>query len=91
MDPIDITAAVHKKGLTLVKISRDAGLSMSACGYAIKYPSRRAEAAIAAATGLHPHKIWPDRYDATGRRRIRMPRTGSPRTDFSARSARGGQ
>ena len=91
MDPIDITAAVHKKGLTLVKISRDAGLSTSACGHAIKHPSRRAEEVIAKAIGKPLQAIWPDRYDATGRRRIRTRARRTVGADFCARGALGGQ
>lgn len=90
MHRADIRAALQKKGLTLSQVSREAGLSSSACGYALLFPSRRAEAAITAALNVNPYSLWPDRYDVTGHRRIRFNRTAVS-ADGSARHARGGQ
>ena len=91
MHRADIRAALQKKGLTLRQVSSEAGLSTSACGFALLYPSRKAEEAIAGALGKTPHELWPDRWDASGRRRVRNARTGTANADISARRVDRGQ
>jgi Ner family transcriptional regulator len=56
-----IKAEIGRRGLTLIGISQAAGLCPSACGIALvrRFPS--AEAAIAAALGIAPDILWPER------------------------------
>ena len=65
--PIDIKYALHKKGLSLRKLSRDNGYQNpnSVCK-AFQKPWPKAEGIIAKALGVKPEIIWPSRYD--GRR-----------------------
>jgi len=87
----DIRAALQKKGLTLRQVSLAAGLSKSACGFALLYPSFRAEVAIADALGVPPKALWPDRYSKDGLRRIRRPRREAAIIGISAPRAGLGQ
>lgn len=57
-----IKAEVHRRGLTLVGIARAAGLEPSACKVALMRRNWRGEAAIAAALGVEPSVLWPERY-----------------------------
>ena len=63
--------AVWKKGFSLSQLARDNGMTPTAFSVALRRPVKRAEAVIAACIGISPQKIWPDRYDATGRRLVR--------------------
>ena len=91
MHRYDIRAALQKKGLTLTQVSIRAGLSPRACSYALLYPSRAAEVAIATALGVAPMALWPSRFSKDGSRRVRRPRTKPANPTISARHAAGGQ
>ena len=72
----DIVAAVRKKGSSLVAISSELGLTRSAASRALLLPHTRVNVAIAAVIGVRPHVIWPQWFDADGRRiRARSPRS----------------
>jgi Ner family transcriptional regulator len=74
-----IKAEVHRRGLTLVGIARSAGLEPSACKVALRRRNHGGERAIAAALGVEPSVLWPERYAAGpvspvySRRRERAP------------------
>ena len=72
--PEDIKAAVRKKGVTLTSLAVKNGLDPSACRAALKRPYGRAEKAISSLLGIPLHRLWPDRYDASGRRKTRHER-----------------
>lgn len=79
--PEDIKAAVRKKGVTLTSLALKNGLDPSACRAALKRPYGRAEKAISSLLGVPLHRLWPDRYDATGQRKTRHER--EPNTTFA--------
>lgn len=58
----DVVAALHKKGWSLRKLSRESGLSDSTLKTALDRPYLKAETIIAAAIGIPPQDIWPERY-----------------------------
>ncbi|MCX9064607.1 helix-turn-helix domain-containing protein [Citrobacter portucalensis] len=57
----DIIAALHKKGMSLAALSREAGLSSSTLGNALERPWPKGEIIIAKAIGIPPEVIWPDK------------------------------
>lgn len=57
-----IKAEVHRRGFTLVGLARAAGLEPSACKVALRRRNVRGEQAIAAALGVEPSVLWPERY-----------------------------
>lgn len=62
-------------GTSLAKLAREQGVSRQAAVNALTKPYPKLEAAIAAAIGLEPRTIWPERYDSSGtpnRRRGRL-------------------
>lgn len=76
-----IRAAIARRGATLARVARDAGLSAGACSLSLCRPSPSGDAAIAAYLDVPLHKLWPDRYDANGNRIIKPRRRraqGSP-------------
>ncbi|WP_136414762.1 helix-turn-helix domain-containing protein [Herbaspirillum sp. ST 5-3] len=58
----DVVAALHKKGWSLRELSRQSGLSDGTLKSALDRPYPKAERIIAAALGLDPRAIWPNRY-----------------------------
>lgn len=58
----DIVAAVRKAGWSLRKLSIEAGLSPNALKNGLDRPWPKAERIIAAAIGITPEMIWPERY-----------------------------
>ncbi|WP_072006966.1 MULTISPECIES: helix-turn-helix transcriptional regulator [Mangrovibacter] len=58
----DVIAALKKKGTSLARVSREAGLGSRTLSntFARKWP--RGEQLIAAALGTSPQMIWPSRY-----------------------------
>ncbi|MGU3415749.1 helix-turn-helix domain-containing protein [Enterobacteriaceae bacterium C34A] len=65
----DIIAALHKRGTSMARLSREAGLASSTLANALTRPWPKGEWMIANALGLHPSVIWPTRYggDPDGR------------------------
>ncbi len=64
----DIKAAVRKRGTTLAALARSAGIPPSACQNALKAPHSHGEAVISEFLGIPMRELWPDRFDAQGRR-----------------------
>lgn len=68
--PADIIAALHKRGTSMAKLSREAGLAASTLSNVLNRPWPRGEWLLAAALDVHPSTIWPSRYLNTGGKRI---------------------
>lgn len=60
--PEKVRAEIILRGLTMVGISKAAGLNPAAASSALRRPFRQAEKAIADAMGMEPFEIWPSRY-----------------------------
>lgn len=60
----DIIAALHKRGTSIARLSREAGLASSTLANALARPWPKGEWMIANAIGIHPSAIWPTRYDS---------------------------
>ena len=58
----DIVAALKKKGWSLRALSIEAGLSPNTLRSALTAPYLKGERIIAAAIGVEPEEIWPERY-----------------------------
>ncbi|GKX60351.1 helix-turn-helix domain-containing protein [Leminorella grimontii] len=70
----DIIAALKKRGTSLAKLSREAGLASSTLANALARVWPKGEWLIAAALGVHPEEIWPSRYaKARQKRAPRLP------------------
>ncbi|MBZ6767808.1 transcriptional regulator [Klebsiella oxytoca] len=67
--PADIVAALHKRGTSLAKLSRKAGLASSTLSNTLTRPWPKGEWLIAIALELHPSEIWPGRYLNAGNKR----------------------
>lgn len=69
--PADILAAFHKRGITLLELSRRLGLkgssTLSKAMVDTAYPIN--EKRLADALELSPQDIWPTRYNADGTRK----------------------
>lgn len=64
--PIDVVAAIRKRGSSLTRLSRLNGLSDSMLGQATRKPYPKMERIIAEFLGLQPQTIWPSRYNTDG-------------------------
>ena len=72
--PADIIAALHKRGTSMAKLSREAGLASSTLANALSRPWPKGEWLIAIALEIHPSEIWPSRYlNAHNKREPRKP------------------
>ncbi|MEW9901075.1 helix-turn-helix domain-containing protein [Chitinivorax sp. PXF-14] len=58
----DVVAALKKKGWSLRRLSLQSGLAPTTLSTALERPWPKAERIIAAAIGLPPEHIWPERY-----------------------------
>lgn len=67
--PADIIAALHKRGTSLAKLSREAGLASSTLSNTLTRPWPKGEWLIAIELELHPSEIWPGRYLNAGNKR----------------------
>jgi Ner family transcriptional regulator len=91
--PADITAALHKRGVSMHGLSLDAGYSPWTLRDALRRPYPKAEAIIAEAIGVPPQSIWPSRYDEQGRHRggsatrVKPSTPAAPRHPRSRRAA----
>lgn len=69
--PADILAALHKRGITLLELSRRCGIkgstTLSKAMVNTAYPLN--EKRIAEALEMAPKDIWPTRYNADGTRK----------------------
>ncbi|NJL07966.1 MAG: transcriptional regulator [Methylacidiphilales bacterium] len=88
-----IKAEVYRRGMTLRGIARAAGLEPSACNVALLRRHWRGEAAIAAALGVEPSVLWPERYSAQPVSPLQRSRLGrrsaSPKRDSRLTRRRG--
>lgn len=66
--PAEIRAEIAMRGMTLTRLATEAGLDESACRVALIRPLLSAEKAISRFLGVPLHQLWPDRWDAEGRR-----------------------
>ncbi|HCM1989784.1 TPA: helix-turn-helix domain-containing protein [Salmonella enterica subsp. salamae serovar 30:m,t:-] len=72
--PADIIAALHKRGTSMAKLSRQAGLASSTLSNVLSRPWPKGEWLIASALNVHPATIWPSRYaNSSGPRLPRKP------------------
>ncbi|EGT3609578.1 helix-turn-helix domain-containing protein [Morganella sp. B601] len=60
----DIIAALKKRGTSLARVSRDAGLNSRTLNNALDRPWPKGERLIAEAIGVTPAAIWPSRYQS---------------------------
>lgn len=67
----DIVAAVHKRGTSLQRVSRQHRYHPNALHMALHRPWPKAERIIADIIGVSPQEIWPSRYNRDG-----TPRSG---------------
>ncbi|CAK0740471.1 Ner family transcriptional regulator [Azospirillaceae bacterium] len=69
------------RGLSFTEIGRREGVSQQAVKSALWCPSQYLEEAIARAIGLTPQALFPERFDASGRRlhKSRQPNRSTPR------------
>ena len=82
--PADIVAALHKRGTSLSKLSREAGLASSTLSNTLTRPWPKGEWLIAIAIDVHPSAIWPERYlNANNKREPRKPLHPMTTTDNS--------
>lgn len=58
----DVVAALHKKGWSLRRLSKESGLSAGTLKSALDRSYPKAERIIAAAIEIDPRVIWPNRY-----------------------------
>lgn len=77
MNRHDIIAALHKRGMTLSRLSQAHGYSPGALRNALNRPWPKAEAIIARCLGIPPQAIWPTRYHADG-----LPKSGRGERGF---------
>lgn len=69
MDPELIKYEIRSRGKTLADLAKAAGISRQTMSVALHArASAKAEAVIADFLGWSPNKIWPTRYDASGKR-----------------------
>lgn len=71
-----IKAEIERRGLTLNQLSTIHGFKRNAAARALRRPYPRFEKIIAAAIGVRPSILWPERYDAHGKSIVRR---GRPR------------
>ena len=82
--PADIVAALHKRGTSLAKLSREAGLASSTLSNTLTRPWPKGEWLIAIALDMHPSEIWPGRYlNSCNKRDPRIPLHPMTTTDNS--------
>lgn len=68
--PADIIAALRKRGTSLARVSREAGLASSTLANALTRPWPKGEWLIATKLELHPSEIWPERYAGADSERL---------------------
>ncbi|HEC5271252.1 TPA: transcriptional regulator [Salmonella enterica] len=82
--PAGIVAALHKRGTSLAKLSREAGPASSTLSNTLTRPWPKGEWLIAIALEMPPSEIWPGRYlNASNKREPRKPLHPMTTTDNS--------
>ncbi len=85
-----IKAAIRMTGITLSELSLRAGHGESTVRQALFFQHCPAgEQAIIDHLGLHPHKIWPNRYDKDGNRIIGRNRVNTTKSRRSGHRQKG--
>lgn len=64
---IDIIAAIHKRGMSLVRLSTLHDYAESTLRAALQKPHTRANRIIAEFIGVPMHELWPAWFDLSGR------------------------
>jgi Ner family transcriptional regulator len=72
----DIVALLWKRGLSIGRLSVQHGYARTTLATALRRPYLEAEKIIAAALGLSPQDIWPERFRARHARAMRLSRKG---------------
>jgi len=65
-----ICVQLQRKGTSLRRLAAKAGVSHQAMSAALLRPSSHLEQALAAAIGLRPMELFPERFDLWGRRLV---------------------
>jgi Ner family transcriptional regulator len=68
MDKHDIAAEIHRRGTTMTQLALDHGLASSTCRSALCRATPSGDRVISTFLRIPLHKLWPDRYDASGNR-----------------------
>lgn len=66
-----IKARLAAKGFSLSDVDRHFSLRRNCAGDTLREPNEAGEKAIAKTLGVHPATLWPERYDAKSRKRLR--------------------
>jgi lambda repressor-like predicted transcriptional regulator len=79
MTPIQIVRALQSRQTTQAEVAEKAGLDITSRAQVSavihrRSRSQRIESAIASATGLGLHQLWPEWYEANGKRIRRLRR-----------------
>lgn len=80
MHPEDIKAAIKKTGISLKALALDNDLATDTCRIALHRPLPRANVVIARYLGKRLNQLWPEWYDARGRKTY-------PKTNLSRKYA----
>lgn len=64
----EIKAAIRMHGETLISLSRKSGLARDSVAVCLKRPLPSANRAVANLLGIPLHQLWPQWYDASGKR-----------------------
>ncbi|MCF1744658.1 helix-turn-helix domain-containing protein [Paradevosia shaoguanensis] len=81
-----IKAEVHRRGMTLTGIAKDAGLDQAACRHGLLGSHRKGAEAIAAALKLPFRELFPDSYTRGAHNERQTSRKASARDSSNARS-----
>ncbi len=87
MHPADIVAAVRKSGTNLSRLALANGFGESTLRAALKKPHARAQRLIADTIGRSVHELWPQWFDASGRRIGAGSRSRSPQGSARLRAS----
>lgn len=65
--PADTLAQIKKRGMNMTTLSAQYGIVPETLRTAMYKPSPMGEVVIAHFLGVHPHRIWPDRWTPDGK------------------------
>ena len=80
MDSLWIKYQLGRRGYTLTSLGLEHGVSRHAVGLALRRPYPKMEAIIAAALGMDPTELWPERYNRQGKPNRPIGRPKKPAT-----------
>lgn len=84
----DIKAAIEKSGWSLRRLALAHGYNPKSLSLVLHTPWPKAEAIVADAIGVPAHRIWPSRYDRTGKPRSGRGERGLGRRNTKRSTAR---